>query len=244
MSIHHFRKPTPNSGERREVTLEQSIPAFRANDAVLEQVWRTMCTKCAEVGEPTGWLRIYETVRTSRSGPREECEYKYESIDDLRRSPRGPSLLREYTLSVSSPWGDNYRNVRLSHYRHGRASVTATGPDAKWCHKVIAAVLVHLRAHAAWYSFVHCRAVTIGLFASLSAIVVAMAIAAALELPLGIGAHAMYWTAIALISVLLFGRDRLFPAADIHVERRAAEVVPHGQPPTSATASKANGLRP
>ena len=238
MSIHHFRTPTANSGERREVTLEQSIPAFRTNDAVLEQVWRTMSTKCAEVGEPTGRLRISERVRSPRSGPREEREYKYESIDDLRRSPDAPSLLRHYTLSVSSPFGDNYCSVRLSHYTYGRASVTATGPDPEWCHDVIAAVLVHLQPHAAWHSFVHSRALTIGLFVSLIAIVASMMVAAALELPLRIGAHTMYWTAIALICVLLLGRDRLFPPADIHIDRRAAEVVPHSRPPTSAVASE------
>lgn len=233
MSIRHFQKPTSSLGEKQEVTLTQPIPAFRANDIALERVWRTMHAKCAEVGEPTGRLTITTRGRSSRNGPREDREYEYESIADLRRSPSAPVLLRVYTLSVSSPWGDDYRRVRLSSYGYGAASLTAIAPDADWCREVIAAVLDHLRAHTAWYSPVHSGAGTVGLFVAPIAMVAAMSTSMALGLPVVV-VHGMYWSALAASLAVLFWRERLFPPADIRLDRRAADVVPHDRPPTPA----------
>ena len=101
------------SGKRdapqRSTKLTQQVPAFRADDAVLGQLWRAIEAKCGEAGPPSSSLTVYETERAAGRGTKERHTYEYQSMDDLRRSSNEPALLREYTLSVSSPWGDDYR---------------------------------------------------------------------------------------------------------------------------------------
>ena len=216
MSVHHFGKRNAPQQQKRSTTLKQDVPAFRADDAVLEQVWRAIEAKCGEAGRPSSSLTIYETVHAAGRGTKERHTYEYESIDDLRRSSNEPALLRHYTLSVSSPWGEDCRRVYFFASRHGAASVEISAPDADWCHEVLETVLHLLRPHTAWYSIVH-RVGLIGTFSAYMGLA-ALAIWASLRgYPIGFGEIAVYAVSLGVIVTLDFLRDRLFPAAEIRV---------------------------
>ena len=223
MSVHDFGKLATRPQPKRDISLTQDIPAFRADDTVLEQVWRAIEAKCAEAGKPSGKFTVYETVRPAGRGTSERHEYEYESLRDLRRSSNGPDLLREYTLSVSSPWGDDFRRIRFSASRIGTASVVASAPDADWCREAVDAVLDAFRPHTTWYAIVHRMGMTWPFIAYLG-VLAAMLAGTFREPPLGYGELAAYLTLLATIFIVMFWRDRLFPPADIRVERRPAKV--------------------
>ena len=243
MSVHDFGKPATRPRQKRDVTLTQQIPAYRADDTALEQVWRAVEAKCAEAGKPSGSLTVYETLPPSGRGVRERRESEYRSIDDLRLSSDGPDLLREYTLSVSSPWGDDFRRVRVSAGGVGTASVVASAPDADWCREAADAVLGLLRPHATWYAIVH-RMGLGGLFIAYMAVLAALLAASLRETPLGFVELAVYLALLAAILIVMFWRDRLFPPADIRVERRPAKVAVIDRPPTADHDAVPSASRP
>ena len=198
--------------------MEHRIPAFRADDAVLGQLWRALEAKCGEAGSPSSSLTVYETVRSAGRGTRERHTYEYQSIDDLRRSSNDPALLREYMLSVSSPWGDDYRKVHFIANGFGTASVQISAPDIDWCHDVLETVLRLLRPHTAWYAIVH----RVGLYGTLCACLgmAALAIWANVrEYPLGLREVVVYGVSLGVVAALELLRDRIFPAAEIRVAR-------------------------
>ena len=218
MSVHHFGKRDAPQPQKRSTRLEQRIPAFRADDAVLGQLWRSIEAKCGEAGPPSSSLTVYETVRAAGRGTKERHTYEYQSIDDLRRSSNEPARLREYTLSVSSPWGDDYRRVHFRASGFGAASVEISAPDADWCHDVLETVLRLFRPHTAWYAIVH----RVGLYGTLCACLgmAAVAIWANIrEYPIGFREIAVYGVSLGVIAALEFLRDRIFPAAEIRVAR-------------------------
>ena len=229
MSVHDFGKPATPPQPKRDISLTQQIPAFRAGDVALEQVWRALEAKCAEAGKPNGDLTVYETLRPSGHGARERRESEYRSVHDLRRSSDGPDLLREYTLRVSSPWGDDHRRVRVSAGGIGTASVVASAPDADWCREAADAVLDLLRPHTTWYAIVYRMGLT-GLFIAYFGVLAALLAGSLRESALGYGELAAYLTALAAIVAVTFWRERLFPPADIRVERLPANVATHDWP--------------
>ena len=223
MSVHRFGKPAAQPRRKQEVTLTGRAPAFRADDLVLERVWRIMEAKCAEAGEPSGDLMVYETAGGFGWGTRERREYTYVCVEDLRRSSDGPGLLREYTLSVSSPWGDDYRRVRLTADRFGAARITAIAPDAEWCREVVDAVVCALRPSRVWYSSLH-RIGMPGLVVLTFSLALVTLLVSQLEPTLGPNAVAAYWIGlVAVLSLMIWG-GRFFPPADIRVERRSADI--------------------
>ncbi len=114
------------------VTLTQQVPAFRMDDATLERLWSVLEAKCAEAGPPTGRLTVRERVRGAGRRTPETHEHEYQWVDDLRGASSGPGLLRDYALSVSSPWGDNYRRVRFRAPGGGRAAwLEVSAPEAE-----------------------------------------------------------------------------------------------------------------
>ncbi len=223
MSVHDFGKPATRPRQKQDISLTQDVPAFRADDTVLEQVWRAIDAKCAEAGKPSSKLTVYQTVRPAGRGASERHEYGYESIRDLRRSSNGPDLLREYTLGVSSPWGDDFRRVRFSASRIGTASVVASAPDAAWCREAVDAVLDVFRPHTTWYAVVHRMGMTWPFIVYLG-VLAAVLTGSLREPPMGYGELAVYLVLLATILIVTFWRDRLFPPADIRVERLPANV--------------------
>ena len=133
----------PRKGAMK-VKLTQPLPAFRIDDAaVLERLWRVLEAKCAEAGPPWGSLSVSEKVRVAgRRTPEEhEHEHEYRNIDELRRTPGGPVLLRDYRLYVSTPGDSDGRCASFRASSFGAASVEANAPDAAWCREVGAAFL-------------------------------------------------------------------------------------------------------
>ena len=199
------------------VTLTQTVPAFRINDGTLERLWWTLEAKCAE-GEPaTSSLTVRNRIRAAGRRTPEQHQQEYQSIDALRRASSGSTLLRDYTLSVSSPWGDNHRSVRFSALGDGSAaSLEVTAPAAEWCHEVVAAVLEQLRPYRAWYALAH--------RGGNGAIFLAIGVVACVTLGVLLLLQQVWATVAALacqssLTALILSRERLLPAADIRVER-------------------------
>ena len=218
MSIHHFEKRDAPQPQKRNTSMEHRVPAFRADDTVLGQLWRTLEAKCREAGPPSSSLTVYETVRAAGRGTKERHTYEYQSIDELRRSSNGPALLREFRLSVSSPWGDDYRKVHFFAGGFGTASVDISAPDAAWCHEVLKTVLHLLRPHTAWYAIVH----RVGAYGTLCACLAMAALATwanVREYPIGLREIVVYGVSLGVIAALELLRDRIFPAAEIRVAR-------------------------
>lgn len=222
MSVHDFGKRDAASQQKRSTTLRHQVPAFRMDDAVLEEVWRAIEAKCAEAGPPSSRLTVHETLRAPGRGARERHEYKYRSIDDLRRASNAPTLLQDYRLSVSSPWGDDYRSVCFFASGSGAAWMETSAPDAGWCHEVLDSVLDRLRPHTAWYAIVH-RVGSYGtVFASLGMGAV-MIWADLAGYPIGAVEVAVYGLSLGIVVALEFFRDRLLPAAEIRVARQSRD---------------------
>ena len=218
MSVHDFEKRDAPQPQKRSTAMEHRVPAFRADDAVLGRLWRTLEAKCREAGPPSSSLTVYETVRAAGRATKERHTYEYQSIDELRRSSNGPTLLREFRLSVSSPWGDDYRRVHFIASGFGTASVDISAPDVDWCHDVLETVLRLLRPHTAWYAIVH----RVGLYGTLCACLgmAALAIWANVrEYPLGLREIVVYGVSLSVIAALELLRDRILPAAEIRVAR-------------------------
>ena len=199
------------------VTLTQPVPAFRIDDGTLERLWWTLEEKCAEAKPSTSSLTVRDRIRVAGRRTPEVHRQEYQSTDALRRASSGPNLLRDYTLTVSSPWGDNRRSVRLEAFGGGRAaSLEVTAPEAEWCHEVVDAVLEQLRPYRAWYALAHRG----GFGPTFVAVVAVVAVVAILLLQ-------QVWATVAALAcqfsltALILSRDRLLPAADICVERGA-----------------------
>lgn len=202
------------------VKLTRRAPAFRIDDAVLEQLWRALETKCAEAGPPDGALTVRETVRAA-GRTAEKHENKYAGIDDLRRASNGFRLLRDYTLNVSSPWGDDYRSVSIYAFRSGgTASVDVSAPEAPWCHDVMDTVFDLLRPHRTWYAAVHLGGPWMPPLAMGALAVTLVAGNLVLDRSWGPAGFAIYFAGLAL----LLARDWIFPAADIRVEPRRPQL--------------------
>lgn len=205
-----------------KVKLSQPLPAFRIDDAVLERLWRLLEAKCAEAGPPRGSLSVSEKVRVAGRRTPEEHEHEYRNVDELRQTPGGPVLLRDYGLYVSTPWDSDGRCVRFRASGVGAASVEADAPDAAWCREVVDAVLELLRPHAVWYGIVH-RGAPWVMPSALGAAFLAAAV---------VSVEVLGWhPAVALplwASFLALGMwpNRIFPAADIRVRRREAQPAP------------------
>ena len=223
MSVHDFGKRAAGHSQRQNVTVTQEVPAFRADDSVLDRVWRAIAARCAEGGTPSGTLTVYRSLRGSQRAARERHRYEYRSVDDLRRAASGPGVLREYALDVSSPWGEDHRRVRFTASGRGPAAIEAIAADAEWCRDVVGAVLDLLRPHSPWYALVH-RVGADGTFHAFLGVAAVTMWAALRQSPLGFGELAVYVTGLALIVALEIGRRRFFPAADIRVLRRPASV--------------------
>ena len=101
------------------VKLTEQVPAFRIDDDVLVRLWRGVETKWAGEEPDVNGLTVRETVRVAGRRTPEKHEHDYQSVDELRRAPGGPGVLRDYTLAVSS-WGKEGREVRFSAYGDGR----------------------------------------------------------------------------------------------------------------------------
>ena len=230
MSVHTFGTPAAPVRQKREIRVTQDVPAFRADDAVLEKIWRTVEEKCAEAGKPRASLVVYQTVRVSGRSSKERHEHEYESVDHLRRSASAPDLLREYSLNVSSPWGDDYRRVRFAAGRSGLASIEASAPDGEWCREVVDAVLDLLRPHHRAYAFTFRG----GWIATLTALILLTAgmLVALIDEP-----NWTPWAVCLTLILLILARDWLLPTADIRVDKHRARVA---QPewPTAAGGSR------
>ena len=214
------------------VKLTRRAPAFRIDDAVLEQLWRALGAKCAEAGPPDGTLTVRETVRAAGRTP-EKHENQYRSIDDLRRASNDDRLLRDYTLRVSSPWGDDHRLVSIYASRAGGpASVEVSAPEAAWCHDVMDTVLDLLRPHRTWHAAAHLGGPWAPLWAMGALVAMLVVCSLVLDRPWGPVGFAIYFAGLALLLL----RDWLFPAADIRVEPRRPQVAaPGGWPPAGGT---------
>jgi hypothetical protein len=203
------------------VKLTQPVPAFRIDDAVLERLWRALETKCAEAGPPAGTLSVWETVRVAGRRAPEKHEHEYQSIDELRRASSGPGLLRNYLLRVSSPWGGDHRRVTFHASGGGRAAwVEVNAADAEWCREVVDAVLDLLRPHTVRYAIVHRGEAPYTAIGVVTLVTVVSIV--------GFQQHPWFvFLALALqmsFVALILGRERILPAADIRVRRRAAGV--------------------
>ena len=229
MSVHDFGKRAAGHPQGQNVTVTQEVPAFRADDSVLDRVWRAIEARCAEGGTPSGTLTVYRSLRGSQRAARERHRYEYQSVDDLRRAARGPGVLREYALDISSPWDEDHRRVRFAASGRGPATIEAIAADAEWCREVVEAVLDLLRPHGPWYAVVH-RIGEEGTFHAFLGVAAVTMWAALRRSPLGFGELAVYLAALALILALEIGRRRLFPAADIRVLRRPSSVPTPGWP--------------
>ena len=218
-------QPPPERQEKHEFTLKQKVPAFRADDSVLEELWRTMRNKCAEAGEPRTSLTFSTTTRASGNGPREEHEHKYERIDDLRRSLDTPDRLREYHLYASTPFlDDNYRSISFNAYRDS-ASITARAPDGDWCRDAASAILAILRPHTAWYAPIFRITVlqTLGAVAALTALLLTAVVIT--QQPPGATAQIAFWTTVLTIVSLPLSRELFFSPAEMRIERRTTNVI-------------------
>ncbi len=202
------------------VKLTRRAPAFRIDDAVLEQLWRALEAKCAEAGPPNGALTVRETVRAA-GRTAEKHENKYAGIDDLRGASTGSRLLRDYTLNVSSPWGDDHRSVSIYAFRSGgTASVDVSAPEAAWCHDVMDTILDLLRPHRTWYAAVHLGGPWMPPLAMVALAVTLVVGNLVLDPSWGPAGFAIYFAGLAL----LLARDWIFPAADIRVEPRRPQL--------------------
>ena len=224
------------------VKLTRRAPAFRIDDAVLEQLWRALGAKCAEAGSPDGTLTVRETLRTAGRPTPEKHEHTYRSIDDLRRASNGSRLLRDYTLRVSSPWGDDHRSASIYAFRAGgTASVEVSAPEAAWCHDVMDTVLGLLRPHRTWYAAVHLGGPWTPLLAMGVLVIVAVVRTLVLGPPPGLADFAIYFACLALFLL----RDWIFPAADIRVEPSRPQIAaPGGWPPDRGSDARPTSPRP
>ena len=198
------------------VKLKEQVPAFRIDDDVLERLWSGIEAKWAGEEPEVSRLTVRETVRVAGRRAPEEHQQDYQSVDELRRAPGGPGVLRAYTLAVSS-WGKESREVRFNAYGGGHAAtVEVTAADAAWCREMVDTVLELLRPHTLWYAAVH----RITPWAPLAA-----AIPAVVSIPLASIWGFPLWSVLVFTLYLSFlvgfmFREPLFPAADILVRRR------------------------
>ena len=203
------------------VKLTQQVPAFRIDDAVLGRLWRAIEAKCAEAGTPSGKLSVWETVRVAGRPTPEKHQHEYQSIDELRRGSSGPGLLRNYWLSVSTPWGGDHRRV-IFHASGGgsAASVEVEAPDAEWCREVVDTVLDLLLPYTVRCAILHRGGAP---YAAIGAVTVVTVVS------IGVF-HEHPWVVFVALALqmsfmaLILCRDRMFPAADIRVRRRLAPV--------------------
>ena len=219
----------PQEDDAVKVRLRQPLPAFRIDDAVLERLWRLLEAKCAEAGPPRGSLSVSEKVRVAGRRTPEEHEHKYRKVDELRRTPGGPVMLRDYRLYVSTSWDSDGRDVSFWASGCGVASVEANAPDAAWCREVVDAVLELLRPHAVWYGIVH-RGDPSVMPAAMGAVFLAVAVVSVEVLGWHPAIAFPLWSSFLALAVW---QDRIFPAADIRVRRREAQ----SAPPESGQAS-------
>lgn len=201
------------------VRLIQPVPAFQVDDTILGGVWRAIETKWDGQRPSTSTLTVYERVRATGRRAAEEHQHKYRSIDELRRAPSGPAVLREYTLSVGS-WGDSSREVYFrTPGRGSAASIEVNAADAEWCREVVDTILKMLQPHMLWYSAVHRVSLWVLLLAAVLALV-SVTISASLGFPeWSVPAVALYLS----LTVVVLWRERIFPAADVLVRRRGAQ---------------------
>ena len=201
------------------VKLTEAVPAFRIDDSVLERLWQSVEAKWAGEKLARNTLTVRETVRVAGRRTPEKHEQDYQSIDELRREPSSPGVLRAYTLAVSS-WGKESREVRFGAHGGGHAAtVEVNAADAAWCREVVDTVLELLRPHTLWYAAVHRISPWAPLAAAIPA-VVSMPLAILWGFPLwGVLVFALY---LLFLAVLGF-RERVFPAADILVRRRGMQ---------------------
>ena len=218
-------QPPPERQEKHEFTVRQRVPAFRADDSVLEELWRTMRDKCAETGEPRTSLTFSTTTQASGNGPREEHEHKYERIDDLRRSPDKPDRLHEYSLYASTSLLDNDgRSISFNAYRDG-ATVTAKAPDGEWCREAASAILAVLHTHTTWYAPIFRISVAQNLGALAVAWGLLIARIAITQEPPSSTAELAFWATVLATMTLPLYRELFFSAAEIRMERRRSNVV-------------------
>ena len=209
------------------VKLTQPLPAFRIDDTVLERLWRMLEAKCAEVGPPQGSLSVSEKVRVADRRTPEEHDHKYGSVGELRRTPGGLALLRDYRLYFSTPWGRDGRYVSFSAAGGSAASVGMEAPDAAWCRKVADAVLEVLRPHTVRYGMLH--RVSYGTIAAVTAAsVTAMLALIGSRLATVVETSPCSRPYCALMGLMSCWRERFLPAADIRVRRRGAQPAPPG----------------
>lgn len=201
------------------VKLTEQVPAFRIDDRVLERVWRGVEAKWAGEQPEVNTFTVRERVRIAGRRAWEDHQHDYQSVDDLRRMPGRPDVLRNYTLAVSS-WGKESREVRFGASGDGyAATVEVNAADAAWCREVADTVLELLRPHTLWYAAVH----RISLWVALAAMIATLC-----GLPLAILYGSPQWTVLLVALYLLFlvviaFRDLIFPAADILVRRRGTQ---------------------
>lgn len=201
------------------VKLREQVPAFRLDDRVLERLWRGVEAKWAGEQPEVNTFTVRERVRVAGRRAREEHQHDYQSVEELRRTPGGPDVLRNYTLAVSSR-GKESREVRFGASGDGdAATVEVNAADAAWCREVADTVLELLRPHTLWYAAVH----RISLWVALAAMIATLG-----GLPLAISYGSPQWTVLvvalylACLVVIAF-RDLIFPAADILVRRRGTQ---------------------
>lgn len=232
------RQPPPGRQEKHEFTVKQRVPAFRADDSVLEELWRIMRDKCAEAGEPRTSLSFSTTTHASGNGPREEHEHKYERIDDLRRAPDKPDRLREYTLHAATSFlDDDGRSIFFNAYRDG-ACISAKAPDPDWCRDAASAMLTVLRPHTAWYApiFRLTGLQTFGPVAALTALLL-MTAATREQLP-GAITLTPIWTTLLVIMLIPLYRELLFSPAEIQIRTPGSNVVTLDRRPRTDVATR------
>ena len=216
------------------VKLTEQVPAFRIDDRVLERLWRGVEAKWAGEEPAVNTFTVRETVRIAGRRAHEEHQRDYQSVDELRRAPGGPRVLRHYTLAVSS-WGKESREVRFGAYGGGyAATLEVNAADAAWCREVADTVLELLRPHTLWYAAVH----RISLWVPFAAAIPTLG-----GMALAISCGSPQWSVLVVALYLSFVivtafREWIFPAADILVRRRGTQPAAPGgasrEPPERA----------
>ena len=207
------------------VKLTEQVPAFRIDDDTFERLWRGVEAKWAGEKPARNTLTVRETVRVAGRCTPEKHEQDYQSIDELRREPNGPGVLRAYTLAVSS-WGKESREVRFGAYGGGHAAtLEVNAADAAWCREVVDTVLELLRPHTLWYAAVH----RISPWAPLAA-----ALLAVVSMPLATLSGFPQW------GVLVFALLPVVPGC-VHVPRALLPGRRHPRPAARNAARRARG---
>jgi hypothetical protein len=188
---------------KREVSRSTKLPAFQLDLGALE----VLCERIQALFDAS---KVYTKIEIPLKGE----TLKFDTVEEIRQYKDLRGTARNFSLWFSE--GDRSVRISCSGIFRSDASVSASGATEAWCAGAIETVNSFLRYHKVWYHWFRTLPFGWFLFGALNLpnIFIWGRIA---KLNLAVTTMSLYgWvSAILVLALLYFGRDRLLPPVGV-----------------------------